>query len=68
MANYRVKLYLDNGDCVEVTAINKPEDFNDFIDPITFANFALFDHVTGPNGCVAINISHVTKIEATKLN
>lgn len=68
MADYRLKFYLDNGDGVEVTETNKPEDLRDFIDPITFANFAIFDHVEGLNGCVAINMSHVTKIEVTQID
>lgn len=68
MADYRLKFYLDNGDSAEVTETNKPEDLREYMDPITFANFAMFDNVKGLNGCVAINISHVTKIEATKIN
>lgn len=65
MADYRVKLYLDE-DVVDVTCTDHPDDFKAFLDSFSSCNFAIFNN--GPNGYIAVHMSHVTKIEATKLN
>lgn len=68
MADYRLKFYLDNGDGVEGTETDQPEDIHDFINSFASVNFAIFDNFEGLNGCIVINMSHVTKIEVTKID
>lgn len=66
MADYRLKLYLGKDDFIDVTCVNKPDNFQEFLDSFSDCNFAIFNN--GPNGYVAIHMSQVIKIEATRID
>lgn len=66
MADYRLKIYLDKDDYIDVTCTDKSDDFEEFFDSFSNANFAIFND--GPNGYQAIHMPIVRKVVATKIN